>query len=94
MSSQAHSSAEPRTDRVQQFLVEVADVINTTLDLDTLLKRVAEVIQRYLDYEIFAILLLNDKTQELRMRFEAGHQPGIKEKLRVKVGEGITGTAV
>jgi len=94
MSSQAHSPVEARTDRVQQFLVEVADVINTTLDLDTLLTRVAEVIRRYLDYEIFAILLLNEKTQELRMRFETGHHPGVKEKLRVKVGDGITGTAV
>jgi len=94
MSSQAQSSAEPRADQVQQFLVDVADVINTTLDLDTLLTRAAEVIRRYLDYEIFAILLLNEKTQELRMRFETGHQPGVKEKLRVKLGDGITGTAV
>ena len=88
----AQPSAEPRADRYQQFLVEVADVINTTLDLDTLMKRVAEVIRRSIDYEIFAILLLNEKTQELRMRFQIGHEPGI-EKLRIKVGEGITGTA-
>ncbi|MBI2677431.1 MAG: GAF domain-containing protein [Candidatus Koribacter versatilis] len=94
MSPTAQSSAEPRADRFQQFVVEVADVINTTLDLDTLLTRVAEVIRRFIDYEIFAILLLNDKTQELRMRFEIGHQPGVKERLRVKLGEGITGTAV
>jgi phosphoserine phosphatase RsbU/P len=88
-----HPSTEPRADRLQQFLVEVADVINTTLDLDTLLTRVAEVIRRFLDYEIFAILLLNERTQELRMRFEIGHLPEVKEKLRIKVGEGITGTA-
>jgi sigma-B regulation protein RsbU (phosphoserine phosphatase) len=92
MTSTAHSSAEPRADRFQQFLVEVADVINTTLDLETLMKRVAEVIRRFIDYEIFAILLLNEKTQELRMRFQMGHEPGT-EKLRIKVGEGITGTA-
>jgi sigma-B regulation protein RsbU (phosphoserine phosphatase) len=86
-------SAEPRADRFQQFLVEVADVINTTLDLDTLLTRVAEVIRRFIDYEIFAILLLNEKTQELRLRFEIGHEASVKG-IRVKVGQGITGTAV
>jgi phosphoserine phosphatase RsbU/P len=90
----AQPSTEPRAEPFQQFLVEVADVINTTtLDLDTMLTRVAEVIRRFLDYEIFAILLLNERTQELRMRFEIGHQPGIKEKLRVKLGDGITGTS-
>jgi sigma-B regulation protein RsbU (phosphoserine phosphatase) len=94
MSSKIQPTAEPRADRFQQFVVEVADVINTTLDLDTLLTRVAEVIRRFVDYEIFAILLLNERTHELRMRFEIGHQPGVKEKLRVKLGDGITGTAV
>ena len=93
MSPAIQPSAEPRADRFQQFLVEVADVINTTLDLDTLLNRVAEVIHRFIDYEIFAILLLNEKTQELRMRFEIGHEASVKG-IRVKVGEGITGTAV
>src|SRR5438874_7379188 len=94
MSSTVQPSTESRADRFQQFVVEVADVINTTLDVDTLLTRVAEVIRRFVDYEIFAILLLNERTHELRMRFEIGHQPGVKEKLRVKLGDGITGTAV
>ena len=93
MSPAIQPSAEPRADRFQQFLVEVADVINTTLDVDTLLTRVAEVIRRFIDYEIFAILLLNEKTQELRMRFEIGHEASVKG-MRVKVGQGITGTAV
>lgn len=86
------TTTEPRAERFQQFLVEVADVINTTLDLDTLLHRVAEVIRRFIDYEIFAILLLNERTQELRMRFQIGHSPEV-EKLRIRVGQGITGLA-
>lgn len=94
VSTPVQMKSEPSAERFQQFLVEVADVINTTLDLDTLLRRVSEVIRRFLDYEIFAILLLNERTQTLRMRFEIGHLPGVKERLRVRVGEGITGTAV
>src|SRR5579871_6588950 len=79
---------------VESLLVEVADVLNTTLDLDTLLHRVAEVVKRVIDYEVFAILLLNERTHELRFRFQIGHVPEVAEKIRVKVGEGVTGRAV
>jgi len=76
------------------YLLEVADAVNTTLDLNTLLQRIAEVLKRFLDYEIFAILLLNEKTQELRVRFQVGHPPEVAERIRIKVGQGITGRAV
>ena len=79
---------------LESFLVEVADVVNTTLDLDTLLKRTAEQVRRVIDYEIFSILLLNEKTQELRMRFAIGHPPEFADRIRLKVGEGVTGLAV
>ena len=69
-------------------------MLNTTLDLDTLLQRVAEVVKRVIDYEVFAILLLNERTQELRFRFQIGHRPQVADKIRIKVGEGVTGRAV
>jgi sigma-B regulation protein RsbU (phosphoserine phosphatase) len=75
------------------YLLEVADAVNTTLDLNTLLQRVSEMLKRFIDYEIFAILLLNDKTQELRIRFQVGHPPEVAERIRIKVGEGVTGRA-
>lgn len=79
--------------RVEPLLLEVADVVNTTLDLDTTLKRVAELVKKVIDYEIFAILLLNEKAQELYIRFQVGHSRDIAERMRVKVGEGVTGLA-
>src|SRR6266567_7885465 len=79
--------------RIEPLLLEVADVVNTTLDLDTTLRRVAELVRKVIDYEIFGILLLNEKTQELRFRFQIGHRPEVAERLRVKVGEGVTGRA-
>jgi sigma-B regulation protein RsbU (phosphoserine phosphatase) len=78
---------------VEALLIEVADVLNTTLDLDTLLQRVAEVVKRVIDYEIFSILLLNERHQDLRFRFQIGHLPEVAERIRVKVGEGVTGRA-
>jgi phosphoserine phosphatase RsbU/P len=87
------SAPIPRVD-VEALLIEVADVLNTTLDLNTLLQRVAEVVKRVIDYEIFSILLLNERTQELRFRFQIGHLPEVADRVRVKVGEGVTGRAV
>ncbi|HEV3510368.1 MAG TPA: GAF domain-containing protein [Candidatus Sulfotelmatobacter sp.] len=88
-------SAVSKPDRlpVESLLLDVADVLATSLDLDTTLRRVAEVVRKVIDYEIFAILLLNEKTQELRFRFQIGYPPEFAERSRVKVGEGVTGIA-
>src|ERR1700691_5370730 len=89
------SSVLSKPDRlpVESLLLDVADVLATSLDLDTTVRRVAEVVRKVIDYEIFAILLLNEKTQELRFRFQIGYPPEFAERARVKVGEGVTGQA-
>src|SRR5438067_1807619 len=79
--------------RLENFLIDVADTLNSTLEMDKLLGRVAELVRQVIDYEIFAILLLNERTQELRIRFQIGHTPET-ERLKIKVGQGITGMAV
>ncbi len=79
---------------LDNYLLEVADAVNTTLDLNTLLQRVAEMLKRVMDYEVFAILLLNERTQELRIRFQVGHPPDVAERIQIKVGQGVTGKAV
>ncbi len=88
------STQSGTTTPVDRLLLEVADVVNTSLDLDTTLRRVAEVIRKIIDFEIFAIMLLNDKTQELYIKFSIGHLPEIAERARIRVGEGVTGLAV
>src|SRR5579862_376083 len=75
------------------LLIEVTERINSTLDLDELLGRIAEIVKRAIDYEVFAILLLNEKTQELRVHFSLGHPQKLIRSLRIKVGQGIVGRA-
>jgi sigma-B regulation protein RsbU (phosphoserine phosphatase) len=87
------AEAQPKILRAEPLLLEVADVVNTTLDLDTTLRRVAELVRRVINYEIFAILLLNEKTQELRFRFQIGYPKEVAERMKIKVGEGVTGRA-
>jgi sigma-B regulation protein RsbU (phosphoserine phosphatase) len=88
-------AADPRI-RVEplqvEFLHNLADALNTTLDLNTLMHRVADLVRAVIDYKIFAILLINDRAQDLRMRFQIGHTTEI-ERLRIKLGRGIVGQA-
>lgn len=73
-----------------EFLIRLADTLNTTLDLKTLLERTASLVRAVIDYRIFAILLINDRTQDLRMRFQIGHRPEI-ERMRIRLGQGVVG---
>ena len=91
VSRTASTTAPPS--QVEPLLLEVTDVVNTTLDLETTLRRVAELVRKVIDYEIFAILLLSEQRQELYVRFQVGYPPEVADRLRVKVGQGITGQA-
>ncbi|MEA2260078.1 MAG: phosphoserine phosphatase RsbU/P [Acidobacteriaceae bacterium] len=75
-----------------EFLMRLANALNTTLDLQTLLHRTADLVRAVIDYKIFAILLLNERTNDLRMRFQIGHTPEV-ERLRIRVGKGVVGRA-
>ena len=72
------------------YLVQLADALNTTLDLQTLLNRTSELVRAIINYRIFAILLLNDRTHELRMRFQIGHTQEV-ERMRIPLGKGVVG---
>jgi phosphoserine phosphatase RsbU/P len=73
------------------FLLEVSAVTAETLDLDRLLANVAEIIKEVIPHELFAILLFNEKTRSLRMRYSIGHRDEIAKNLNIGLGEGITG---
>jgi sigma-B regulation protein RsbU (phosphoserine phosphatase) len=94
--SQEHPYAhlDPANVRVEpadlSYLVQLADALNTTLDLETLLSRTSELVRAIIPYRIFAILLLNDRTQELRMRFQIGHTAEV-QRMRFPMGKGVVG---
>jgi phosphoserine phosphatase RsbU/P len=74
-------------------LAEIGDEVNASLDLEEVLAHTAVLIKRYIDYELFGVLMLDDTGSYLRHRFAIGYPPGLAENLRVPVGQGITGTA-
>src|SRR5947209_10377445 len=75
------------------YLLEVSAAITLTLDLDQLLANVAEIVQKVLPYDLFAILLYSERRQDLRIRYAVGHRDEVVRNLSIAVGEGITGTA-
>ncbi|MGC9223445.1 MAG: SpoIIE family protein phosphatase [Terracidiphilus sp.] len=72
------------------YFMRLTDALNTTLDLQTLLNRTAELVRSLIPYRIFAIFLLIDRTRELRMRFQIGHTPEV-ERTRIPLGKGVVG---
>jgi len=90
----ADSPLDPLNPRVEPvdaaYLMKLTDALNTTLDLQTLLTRVSELVRAVINYRIFAIFLLNDRTHELRMRFQIGHTPQV-ERTRIPMGKGVVG---
>ncbi len=75
------------------FLLEVATLTSETLELDELLANVAEVVRRVIPYDLFAILLFNDKRKDLRIRYAVGHREEVVRNLSLALGEGIVGSA-
>ena len=74
------------------WLQEIGKETASILDLDELLHRVAENVKRVIDYEMFGILLLDPRTDELVLRKSVRYAES-PEKTRIKLGQGLCGTA-
>ncbi|HEV2221524.1 MAG TPA: GAF domain-containing SpoIIE family protein phosphatase [Candidatus Acidoferrales bacterium] len=74
-------------------MAEIGQEINASLNLDEVLAHAAAQIKRLIDYEIFAVLLLDENSRELRFRFAIGHRQEVVENWRIPVGQGIIGVA-
>ena len=73
--------------------MEINHEITSILDLDLLLEKIAEITRRFIPFQVFAILLLDESTDELYYRFSVGHPKDVVDGFRVPVGHGIIGTA-
>jgi phosphoserine phosphatase RsbU/P len=72
-------------------LAEISHEINASLNLDEVLANAAAQVKRLIDYEIFAVLLPEEGTDNLFIRFAIGHRPEVVEHWRIPVGDGIIG---
>ncbi len=73
-------------------LIEVSQVISSTLDLDNLLNTIMEISKDVMHAEASSLMLLDEKTNELVFKIALGEKGSeVKDKFRLKPGEGIAG---
>ena len=75
------------------FLLQVSEELNSTLELDAVLRKVAERVRETVCYDTFGLLLLDPLGQELRIRFGIGYPREVLELWRFGLGQGLVGTA-
>ena len=91
--SQPDTGSEASATRFLTELLQINYEITGILDLDPLLRKIAEHTRRFVPYEVFAILLIDESSDELYYRFSIGHPQDVIDTLRVRVGSGIIGAA-
>ncbi|MBI4470795.1 MAG: SpoIIE family protein phosphatase [Acidobacteria bacterium] len=75
-------------------IVEVSRELNDLKPVKELVQRIATTILKVIDYQIFAVLLLDESTNELEIAVAEGYEhDDLVEKVRIPVGEGLTGIA-
>jgi sigma-B regulation protein RsbU (phosphoserine phosphatase) len=74
-------------------LVEISEEINSSLDLDEVLRKTAALVKRLIDYEMFSVMLLDDSTRRLYHRFTIGYGEEAGKDWQIPVGQGLTGAA-
>jgi sigma-B regulation protein RsbU (phosphoserine phosphatase) len=81
----------------QELLLTLSDLaqqVTSVLDLDELFPKIHELLGRVIRFDAFSVYLLDEATEVLRIAHPFGYPPGVAEHVRLKVGEGLVGTAV
>jgi len=74
------------------MLYEAGKEMGAILELDVLCDHVAEIVHRVVDYEMFAIFLVDEKANELVLK-TARQMATIAPRRRIALSEGLTGAA-
>lgn len=71
---------------------EVSRELTSILDSEKLLRRVAELVKRLIDYQVFSVMLWCDEEQILEHTFQLAFDKRFVQKGGFALGQGITGT--
>ncbi len=73
---------------------QLARSLTSSFDLDTILRTILEHMERMVEAELWALLMLDETSQDLYYAITAGDEQETFRGLRVKVGEGVAGWVV
>ena len=91
MSTEKKRSGAPAEPSI---LFEISQILDSSLDLRTVVEPVLEVITRSLEMKFATLTLLNRATGEISIESAYGLSASQKKKGRYKLGEGITGKVI
>ncbi|MGD9904155.1 MAG: GAF domain-containing protein [Vicinamibacterales bacterium] len=86
----ARASAQDRL----ATLFELSHEVGGVLDLDELLPKIPQLIQRLTPFGVFAVYLLDERRQELRIAYAEGYPEEAVRSVRLRPGQGLVGTVV
>ena len=70
---------------------QLARSLTSSFDLDTILRTILENMERFIEAELWTLLMVDDASQELYYAIAAGGRQEALRELRVKMGEGVAG---
>jgi diguanylate cyclase (GGDEF)-like protein len=73
---------------------QLARSLTSSFDLDTILRTILDHMERFIEADLWALLMLDEDRQELYYAVAAGGEQVALRDLRVKVGEGVAGWVV
>ena len=73
---------------------QLARSLTSSFDLDTILRTILDQMERFIDADLWTLLMLDEERQELYYAIAAGGEQVALRDLRVKVGEGVAGWVV
>jgi sigma-B regulation protein RsbU (phosphoserine phosphatase) len=89
--------AAPSVSEAAELLVtlfELGREVTSVLDLHELLEKIPQLISRLTPFKAFAVWLLDEKSDELRIAYAVGYPEDVKQQFRLRLGQGIIGIAV
>jgi sigma-B regulation protein RsbU (phosphoserine phosphatase) len=75
-------------------LFELGREVTSELDFDDVLRKVPQLIARLIDFEAFAVYLLDARKDEIEVAYAVGYPDHPDSPRRLRVGEGLVGAAV
>ena len=86
-------AAYPEQAKTLALLHEVSRELTSILDRQELLRRVAERVQKIVDYDVFSVMLWNEQTQLLESAFAMRCNDSVPLRTRLPLHKGLTGAA-
>ena len=83
----------PEQAKTLGLLYDVSRELTSILDREELLQRITELVKKLVNYDVFTVMLWNEKTQLLEGVFAKHYEASIPARFRVTLNQGVTGHA-